>query len=366
MNGAKEQHLVRLINAYGPRNLSSIARRLGVSRETVARSFARLKELGFDIRPNIRMESIGLQRYVALVTPGRSADAGKLEQLFAPMGDYGYLEHYENLAPSKAYLLYFACPPALSAELVEFLSKLGKAFSAGVVGPTKLSWMRYHPMRAPWDPVPATRLTSGPLAYVPADGAPVNDGPVVYVVLLLVGAIQAYPDASIPVMSRALSSWADSGFEEIRFMSQLSSSAWGEHYKNAMDKIENFPMGVARGPPGTAARRHAWASFTFLWEGLSDEGIKQAAMASTSIPFLRSDAASRGQGIYFSIAAAPTHLVPGYISFMTRNAPERMRVAVLSRFANYSVPFAAFDRTEGRWAWRQERLESQLATLRER
>jgi hypothetical protein len=165
-------------------------------------------------------------------------------------------------------------------------------------------------------------------------------------------------------LSKALATWADAGYEEVKETTRLSSSDWIEHYRRALKTIRSYPVGLARGPPGTTARRHRWVSFTALWEGLDEEGVRRAAMSSTSVPYLRTDACSTELGIYFSIISSPSHLVPGYMNFMTRNAPERMRVGIASKFGNYSVPFTAFIPAEGRWAWKQERLESQLATLR--
>ena len=164
----RDDFLVRLVSAYGPRNLSKIARRLGVSRETVVRAYARLGAEGLGPRPNIRMEKLGLGRFMAFAKPGREGRQQQLDSLFNLMGDYAYLEHYQKLDPYNVYLLIFTIPPELLPRLGDFLNMAedGSILHAG--RPVPLSWVRYHSIRAPWKNVGSLeQVTSGPLTYVP-------------------------------------------------------------------------------------------------------------------------------------------------------------------------------------------------------
>jgi len=366
LNEDIETQMVRLVSAYGPRNLSRIARRLGVSRGTAARTYAKLAEEGIGPRPNIRMDRLGLQRYVAIVRPGAKSDPKKIDSVFGMMGDYAYLEHYQSLSPSNAYLMIFSCPPALKSDLNDFLAKLVESSELKVVGPEKLSWMRYHPIRAPWNPPPTTAVFSGPLDYVPNEEA-TRYSNFEYQELLLLAALQAYPSANLVGLSDALATWADTGYEDIKEHAMCTSSEWNSHFRKALRFVDSYPVHRSRGEPGvTKKRRHRWATFTTLWEGLSAPELKRAAMASTSVPYLRTDAACQRLGVYFSITSSPSRLIPGYLDFMGQHAPEGMNVGVPSRFANFSLPFAAFIPEEGHWAWKQERLETVLATVLER
>lgn len=383
--------LVRLVSAFGPRNMPKIARRLGVSREVAARAYSRLTEEGLGPRPNIKMKKLGLKRFIALAKPDTNAGPQPLSSLFSLMGDYAYLEHYQKLDPSNTYLLVFAGPPNLQPQVNDFLATLGETNVLRVIGPTPLSWMRYHPIRAPWNPPPTEPVLSGPLAYVPnvapeiepdmKNKAPeigpdmntrapeiepnMNKVNVEYRELLLLAALQAHPSANLTALSETLAKWADAGYEEIKSYSSASTSEWNQSLNRALRFVESFPVHLSRGEPGlTKRKRHHWASFTAWWTNLSENDIRRAAMASTSIPYLRTDAASNEFGMYFSVTSAPSNLIPSYLTFMSQNAPPGMNIAIPSKFANYSLPFASFVPEEGRWAWKQERLESVLATLR--
>jgi DNA-binding Lrp family transcriptional regulator len=367
LEGELEQHLVRLVSAHGPRNLAKIARHLNVSRDTVVRAYARLNEEGIGPRPSIRVDKLGLQRFVAIVRPGKNGDSKQFPSVFSTMGDYAYLETWQKLDPSNAYLLRFTCPPEQAGQLRDFLAKMSNDGTFAVAGPVPLDWTRYHPIRAPWDPIPASPVISGPLDYVPEkDGRP-RMATFDYKELLLLSALQAFPDASLVGLSQALGTWAEAGYVEVKENAMASSADWNEHLRRALRFVDSYPVHRSRGEPGiTKRRKHRWASFTLLWDHLPKDDIKRAAMASTSIPYLRTDAAAEAAGIYFSTVSAPASLIPGYLSFMSRNAPEGMNVAVPSRFANYSLPFASYTPSEGRWAWKQERLETVLATLQAR
>jgi len=359
-----EERLIRLVSAHGPRNFSRIAHDLNVSRKTAVAAYERLSEEGLGPRPNIKMSKLGLQRYAAVARPGSNSNPTQLASVFATMGDYAYLEHYQKLDPSNAYLLYFSCPPDLVQELNTFLSKMERDSIFSIVGPVALDWMRYHPIRAPWNPTPTSPLISGPLDYIPKKETGARAANLEYGELLLLAALQAFPNANLAGLSSALSKWADAGYEDVKSYSLTSNSDWNTHLQKALRYVESFPVHRSRGEPGvTRRRRHHWASFTLLWDQLSRDDIKRAAWASTSIPYLRTDAASEESGLYFSVISAPSNLIPGYISFVSRNAPEKMNVGIPSHFANYSLPFAAYMPADGRWAWKQERLETVLATL---
>jgi len=358
-----ESQMVRLVSAYGPRNMSRIAHRLNVSRGTAVRTYAKLTEEGIGPRPNVRMDRLGLQRYVAIVRPGEKSDPKKLDSLLMLMGDYAYLEHCQNLAPSNGHLLIFSCPPSLQGDMNEFLGKLVDGGEIRVVGPEPLSWMRFHPIRAPWNPPPTSPVISGPLDYVPTE-EPMRQASFEYQELLLLAALQAYPNANLVGLSDALAGWADTGYEDIKEYGMCSSSEWNLHFRRALRFVDSYPVHRSRGEPGvTKKRRHKWATFTTLWEGLSPAELKRASMASTSVPYLRTDAACQKLGVYFSITSSPSRLIPGYVNFMGQNGPEGMNVGMPSRFMNFSLPFAAFVPEEGRWAWKQERMEAVLATV---
>jgi len=362
-----DERLVRLVSAHGPRNLAKIARILNVSRDTVVRAYGRLNEEGIGPRPNIRMDKLGLQRMVAILRPGKASDPKQLASVFSIMGDYAYLEHYQKLDPSNAYLLIFSCPPEQISKLRDFLANMSGNGTFTVAGPVALDWARFHPIRAPWDPIPQSAVISGPLDYLPEKEPTPRAVGFDYKELLLLSALQAFPDASLVGLSQALGTWAEAGYAEVKDYSTASSSDWNEHLRRALRFVDSYPVHRSRGEPGvTRRRKHKWMTFTLLWDQLSKVDIKRAAMASTSIPYLRTDAAAEDAGIYFSIVSAPANLVPGYVSFMSRNAPERMNVGIPSKFANYSLPFASYMPGDGRWAWKQERLETVLATLQVR
>lgn len=359
-----EERLIRLVSAHGPRNFSKIAHDLNVSRKTAVAAYERLTEEGLGPRPNIRMRKLGLQRYAAIARPGSNSNPGQLASVFATMGDYAYLEHYQKLDPSSAYLLIFSCPPDLVQELNIFLSKMARDSMFSVVGPVALDWMRYHPIRAPWSPTPTSPLISGPLDYIPEKDTAPRAANLEYGELLLLAALQAFPNANLAGLSQALSKWADAGYADLKSYSMASNTDWNSLLQKSMRYVDSFPVHRSRGEPGVSRRRkHHWASFTLLWDGLSKDDIKRAALASTSVPYLRTDAAAEESGLYFSVISAPTSLIPGYVSFMSRNAPEKMNVGIPSHFANYSLPFAAYVPGDGRWAWKQERLETVLASL---
>jgi len=362
-----EQRLIRLVSAHGPRNLAKIARTLNVSRETVVRAYDRLTEEGLGPRPNIRMDKLGLRRMVAIARPAKNSDPKQLASVFSVMGDYAYLEHYQKLDPSNAYLMVFTCPSTQLSKLDDFLANMTNGSVFNVVGPVPLDWFRYHPIRAPWDPIPSSPVVSGPLDYIPEREREPRNFNFDYRQLLLLAALQAYPNAGMVGLSQALAMWADAGYSDVKEYALTSSSDWNSQLRGALRFVDSYPVHLSRGEPGvTRRRKHRWASFTLLWDQLPKEGIKRAAMASTSIPYLRTDAASEEAGLYFSIISAPSNLIPGYLSFISKNAPERMNIGFPSRFANYSLPFASYMPREGRWGWKQERLETVLATLQAR
>ncbi|MDG6915773.1 MAG: hypothetical protein JRM90_07390 [Nitrososphaerota archaeon] len=360
----RDDLLVRLASAYGPRSRSKIARRLGVSNETVARAFARLEAEGLEPRPDIRMEMLGLRRFAVFARPDVEGDRQALHSLFNLMGDYAYLEHYQKLDPCDKYLLIFSIPPGMLRDLREFLGTLKSRsiLDAGV--PLPLSWVRYHPIRGPWKDVASLEpATSGPLAYVPQGEAEIHTGKVSYMELLLLSALQADPDENLPGLLQVLSEWAGAGYEDVaRCLGTVSG--WSRGLKGALRFVDSFPVHLSRGEPGAAKRRrHGWASFTAWWEGLRQEEILRSAMSSTSIPYLRTDGACVRSGFYFSVVSAPSRMIPGYLDFLNENAPERMNVAVPSHFLNFSLPFPSFSPEEGHWTWKKERLQALLATL---
>lgn len=361
----QDELLVRLVSAYGPRNRTKIARRLGVSRETVARRYERLRDEGLGPRPNIRMEKLGLQRFAALARKGEKIGRNQLPSLFDLMGDYAYLEHYQKLDPSDAYLLMFSMPSEMLPELRDFLDSLED--SAILVGckPFPLSWMRYHSIRAPWkDAASLVQATSGPLTYVPEGEPHIARRRLDHCEVLLLSALQANPDANLAGLLDTLREWGAQGHDAVRACVSNASTDWNLKFRGALRFVGSFPMHLSRGDPSVARRkRHSWASFTLWWEGLGRDEVRRSAMASTSVPYLRTDGASFESGFYFSIFSAPSKLIPGYIDFMSQNAPGPMSVALASSFANYSLPFLSFSPEEGFWEWKKERLQSRLVAL---
>ena len=361
----RDDFLVRLVSAYGPRNLSKIARRLGVSRETVVRAYARLGAEGLGPRPNIRMEKLGLGRFMAFAKPGREGRQQQLDSLFNLMGDYAYLEHYQKLDPYNVYLLIFTIPPELLPRLGDFLNMAedGSILHAG--RPVPLSWVRYHSIRAPWKNVGSLeQVTSGPLTYVPEGETEIGRPKLDYGELLVLSALQAGPNANLAGLVKTVTKWAENGYEGPKDCVSDPSYDWNRRLRGAMRFVDSFPMHLSRGEPDlTRRKRHHWASFTLWWEGLGRNEITRSAMASTSIPYLRTDGASVESGSYFSIFSAPSGLIPGYLDFLSHNAPEGMNVAFPSLFSNFSLPFPSFSLEEGHWTWQKERTQSLLTTL---
>lgn len=310
------------------------------------------------------MEKLGLQRFVAFGKAGEKSRPEELTSLFTLMGDYAYLEHYQRLDPSNQYLLIFSMPPELIHEVNDFLAKLGRNSILKVTGPGPIGWMRYHPLRAPWNPPPSEPVTSGPLSYIPEAQTRVRPSRFDYKELLLLAALQAYPSADRQTLDRTLRNWAEAGYDEINPHLSSLSSEWDHYIAGALKLVDSFPVHLSRGQPGVIKRkRHQWASLTTWWKQLTTEEVRRAAMASTAVPYLRTDGANAESGLYFSVMSAPTRLIPGYLNFLSRFAPKGMNVAVPSRFANYSLPFPSFQPQEGRWTWKKEKLETLLATL---
>ena len=361
----REELLVRLVSAYGPRERSRIARRLGVSRETVVRACSRMGEEGLAPRPFIRMGKLGLQRFVVLAKGG-TAGRSQLESTFSLMGDYAYLEFFQRLDPADSYLLMFAAPPRFLPELGSFLGELEAGGVLEGCQPRRMSWMRYHSIRGEWKGAEAGEgETSGPLTYVPAGGDPVASGPPDLDVLLMLAALQAKPSASLSGLVETISGWA--GDYGLGGRVDGHAPNWSRTLKRAERFVDSYPMHLSRGDPNAVRRkRHGWASLTLWWTGLDPDEIRRSAMASTSVPYLRTDGASADAGLYFSVFAAPTRMIPGYLDFMGQNSADGMNVAFGSFFDNFSLPFLSFSPEEGRWAWKKEKLQSLVATLRTR
>ena len=359
-----QESLLRLVSAYGPRERSKIARRLGVSRETIVRAYERMGDEGFGPRPDIRMDRLGLQRYAAMARGGTGGRA-RLASTLSLLGDYGYLEFYQRLDPSDRYLLVFAAPPQVWPELRSQLAVLGADGTLEWSGLYAMAWMRYHAIRALRGAEgSAEATTSGPLTYVPEGEPLISRRPPGYGELLMLAALQADPDAGLGGLLEIVRGWAGR-YDDVKRYVADSGVDWNRELRAALRLVRSYPVHLSRGDPGIVRRRrHGWASVTLWWEGVGREEIRRCAMAATSVPYLRTDGAGLGKGFYFAVFAAPARLIPGYIEFMSQNAPEGMNVALASSFANYSLPFLSYSTEEGRWGWKKERLQSLLAALR--
>jgi DNA-binding Lrp family transcriptional regulator len=359
----RDDLLVRLVSAYGPYRKSKIARRMGVSRETVARGLGRLEGEGLGPRPNIRMDRLGLSRFIAFARPGRRGTREQLNSLFGLMGDYAYLEHYQKLDPLEGYLMVFSIPSELVPSLREFADELMGEGILRLERSARLSWMRYHPIRGEWRAAEAPPgATSGPLTYVPEETAATRAPRLDYGTLLILAALQAKPGTNLGGLLETVEKWAEGGYDEVKRYA-MARPDWKASLERALKLVDSFPVHLSRGDPDVVRRkRRRWASFTVWWDRLESDEVRRAAMASTSIPYLRTDAASAELGCYFAVVSAPSRLVPSYLDFLSENAPARMGVSFPSHFANFSLPFPSFSLEGGCWVWKKERLQRLAAT----
>ena len=363
-----EERLVRLVSSWGPANRTKIASRLNVTEKEVMERYGKLRREGVGPRVSLRMERLGLRRFAAIAKAGPASSEADAAKLLDLMGDYAYLEHWQRLDPADGYLVIFSVPPSLSTELEGFLLELEGAGALAQSELVPLHWMRYHPIRGPWNERGALEApTSGPLTALPEGRFGLLPRRLDYREVLVLSALQADPDADLEGLMRIMRGWGEGGHAEVSALLSRPGIDWGFVLRRALRYVDSFAMHLSRGDPeATRRKRHGWASFTVWWERLDKAGLERSAMAATSVPYLRTDGGSVASGFYFAIVSAPSRLIPDYLDFLTENAAGGMNVAFPSSFANYSLPFLSFSPEQGEWVWRKERLQSLRVGLRAR
>ena len=115
--------IIELFISSNPRNISSIAEKLGVSQQTVSYRINRLDRLGvLDCRAEINYEKLGLEAYTLLVT-GSLSEQNYIEAIITPIPLWRYLITLDGYM-GHVFLVEYVLPPSGVEDLKMYFNWL--------------------------------------------------------------------------------------------------------------------------------------------------------------------------------------------------------------------------------------------------
>ncbi|MBI4257440.1 MAG: hypothetical protein HY619_00650 [Thaumarchaeota archaeon] len=118
----KKVHLIRLLSEIGP-EITEIASRIRVHKETVRYWYRGLLERGFTIQASYDYEKLGMKRIVMLVDLDE-VFREHARSLFIAMNSLCYVVSYERVIPEGIYLVTASVPAEFASEYISFAKEL--------------------------------------------------------------------------------------------------------------------------------------------------------------------------------------------------------------------------------------------------
>ncbi len=142
----KKVQLIKLLTQIGP-EITEIASRIGVHKETVRYWYNQLLLRGFVVQASVNHEKLGLKRVLATVEFGEEFRSYS-EPILTSMNELCYVHSYAKTLPDTFYIVQASVPERLVDSWVDFMNALQAQGLFKSLDFADLEWVRNVPMRA--------------------------------------------------------------------------------------------------------------------------------------------------------------------------------------------------------------------------